>query len=206
MYGLATIPSEPFNNVLAAIADVGDNQRLMGSEWTEQHLAGIAFIIGKGMISKTYMQGLEQLTDVLGNDPRKLEKIAGNLANNTIPLSSLRNEIGRLLNPQMRELNSGMMEQIRNRNLMFEGLTDDQLPMKYDILNGKAINDWHPLTRMFNFFSPVQLNFDPLLDVKCFCVATMICECQCTLHLTARLWLRMPRSVRFSKRLLVSRT
>lgn len=152
---------EPFNNVLAAIADVGDNQRLMGSEWTEQHLAGIAFIIGKGMISKTYMQGLEQLTDVLGNDPRKLEKITGNLMNNTIPLSSLRNEIGRLLNPQMRELNSGMMEQIRNRNLMFEGLTDDQLPMKYDILNGKAINDWHPLTRMFNFFSPVQLNFDP---------------------------------------------
>jgi len=151
---------EPFSNILAAIADVGDNQRLMGDQWTEQNLAGISMVLAKGMVSKTYLQGLQQLFDVFSNDPKSAQKIIASMANNTVPLSSLRNELGRLLNPQMRELSSSWDEQIRNRNLLTEGLTDDKLPIKYDILNGKPINDWHPMTRLFNMVSPVQLNLD----------------------------------------------
>jgi hypothetical protein len=151
---------EPFSNVLAAIADVGDNQRLMGDQWVEQNLAGISMIVAKGAVSKTYLQGLQQIFDLFGNDPKKFEKIGASLANNTVPLSSLRNEIGRLINPQMRELSSSWDDQIRNRNLMMEGLAEEQLPIKYDILNGEPIRDWDWPTRAFNFISPVQLNFD----------------------------------------------
>ena len=58
----------------------------------------------------------------------------------------------------MRELNADFLESIRNRNLISEHMTPDQLPVKYDILNGKPINDWDFPTRVFNMFSPVNFN------------------------------------------------
>lgn len=61
---------EPFSNILASIADLGDNQRLMGDEFVEKGLMANAFILSKGMISKTYLQGMQQLVDLFGNDPK----------------------------------------------------------------------------------------------------------------------------------------
>jgi len=152
---------EPFSNILAAVADIGDNQRLMGDEWAEQGLLAHALIISKGMVSKTYLQGVQQLFGLFSKDPKKLEKVAASLMNNAMPLAGLRNEIGKVLNPHMKELNSGFADQIRNRNLFMEGLAgDEQLATKYDILTGQPVRDWDPLTRMYNAISPVALNFD----------------------------------------------
>ena len=101
------------------------------------------------------------LTDLFGRNPRKLEKIAANISNNMIPMAGLRNEIGKVINPYMKELNSGFWESIRNRNQTLEMLLgENPLPIKYDILTGQPINDWDPLTRMFNAISPIHLNFD----------------------------------------------
>ena len=49
---------------------------------------------------------------------------------------------------------------MRNRNLGFEQLTEERLPIKYDILTGQPIKDWNPATRIFNAISPIQFNFD----------------------------------------------
>ena len=152
---------EPFSNMLAAVADIGDNSRLMGEEYTEQGYTALGLIAAKAMVSKTYLQGIQQLTDVFSNDPKAWGKIGASLLNNTMPLSSVRNEIGRIINPHMKELNSGMGDAIRNRNLFMEGLAgEDALPTKYDILTGRPINDWDVATRMLNAISPVQFNLD----------------------------------------------
>ena len=152
---------EPFSNVLAAVADIGDNQRLMGDEWAEQGLLAHAMIISKGMVTKTYLQGIQQLFGLFSKDPKKLEKVAAGLMNNTMPLAGLRNEIGKVINPGMKELNSGFADQIRNRNLYMEAFAgSSSLPTKYDILTGRPIRDWDPLTRMYNAISPISLNFD----------------------------------------------
>ena len=60
----------------------------------------------------------------------------------------------------MRELESGFLEGIRNRNLWTDVLTDnqDELPYRYDILNGTKLNDWDPMTRLFNAVSPFNIN------------------------------------------------
>ena len=149
---------EPFNNILAAIADIGDNVGLMGPEWAEQGLFGVSLGIARGMTSKTYLQGMQMLMDALSN-PSSHEKLLASMANNTLPLSSLRNEIGRTLSPAMRELSAGWEDQIRNRNLFMEGAASEKLPIKYDILNGEAIREWNWPTRVFNMISPVQMNF-----------------------------------------------
>ena len=151
---------EPFSNILASIADFSDNQRLMGDRYVEQGLMGNAMILAKGAVSKTYLQGIQQLMDLFGNDPKKIGKIAAGLANNTLPLASLRNEIGKVITPYQRELQSGFFDSVRNRNLMTEQITTDPLPIKYDILTGEPIKNWHPMTRMFNAISPIQFNLD----------------------------------------------
>ena len=78
--------------------------------------------------------------------------------NNQIPLAGLRNEMGKLFVPHMREIGSGIDQSIRNRNLLFEMLPGEDLPIKYDMLNGSPIKPYDFMTRIFNSVSPVSLN------------------------------------------------
>jgi len=147
---------EPFNTILAAIADIGDNMKLMGPQWTEQNLMTVALAVAGTATSKSYLQGLGQFVDLFSGESKQHEKIIGGLINNTVPLASLRNEIGKMINPHMREINGSLVESIRNRNLLTE-FGDDALAVKYDILNGKPIRDWNFMERMWNSLSPISL-------------------------------------------------
>ena len=152
---------EPFNLLLSTVADIGDHSQLMGEEWTEDNLQKMAVVVMQAVSSKSYLAGMQQFVDLFAGQPGSWESIIAGLANNTMPMSSLRNEIGKVLNPGMKELNSGVWQSIRNRNLYAEGL-DPQggLPTKYDMLNGQPIRDWDFPTRMFNMFSPFSINLD----------------------------------------------
>ena len=89
------------------------------------------------------------------------DRIGASLMNNTVPLAGLRNEMGRLVTPHMREINSGIFQSWRNRNLASENIPGVQeLPIKYDMLNGRPIKDYDFMTRMFNAVSPISLNLD----------------------------------------------
>jgi len=153
---------EPFTSILSGIADLGDNMNTIGTDAVERGLLSHTLALSKGMVTKTYLQGLTGLTDLFGNNPKKLERIAANIMNNVVPYAGLRNEIGKFINPHMKELNSGLWQTIRNRNQFLEGIAgqDGELPVKYDVLTGQPIRDWHPVVRFFNGISPVQLNFE----------------------------------------------
>ncbi len=151
---------EPFNQILSTIADVGDHSQLMGEEWTEKQLLSTALVVGQGVASKSYLAGLQQFVDLFAGRAGQTERIVAGLMNNTVPLAGLRNELGNLFTPHMRELGSGIDQAIRNRNKISEHLTDDKLPFKYDMLNGKPIKDHDFMTRAFNMFSPIQFNLD----------------------------------------------
>ena len=151
---------EPFNLILSTISDIGDASQLMGEEWTEDQLMKVALVMAQGVTSKSYLAGMQQFVDLFGGRPGQAERIIANVANNTIPLSGLRNELGKVFTPYMRELGSGIDQAIRNRNLISENLPGEDLPIKYDMLNGRPIKDWDPMTRMFNALSPISFNLD----------------------------------------------
>ena len=152
---------EPFNLILSTIADIGDHSQLMGEEWTEDNFQKMAVVMMQAVSSKSYLAGMQQFVDLFAGKPGSWESIIAGLANNTMPMSSLRNEMGKVLNPHMKELNSGIWQSIRNRNQFAEGLDPEGgLPTKYDMLNGKPIRDWDFPTRMFNMFSPFSINLD----------------------------------------------
>lgn len=152
---------EPFNAVLAMVADIGDMQGPMGEQWTEDQYALLGHLISKNVSNKTFLSGLMDLNDLITGKGRSVEAIAADLLNNQIPLSSMRNDIGKLINPGMRELEYSFAEQIKNRNLYTEILfpgDEGDLPYRYDIFTGEPLRDWDPMTRILNFVLPFNIN------------------------------------------------
>ena len=151
---------EPYNQILALVGDIGDHMDLMGEEWAEDSLSKLAMALASTATSKSYLAGLQSFVDLFSGAPGQQERIIASLMNNTLPLSSLRNEIGKVLTPYTRELGSDIGDSIRNRNLITENIAANPLPIKYDILTGKPIKDHNFITRMFNAVSPVNFNID----------------------------------------------
>ena len=151
---------EPYNQILALVGDIGDHQELMGEEWAEDRLAKLAMALAGTATSKSYLAGMQSFVDLFSGAPGQQSRIIASLMNNTVPLSGLRNEIGKVLTPYTRELGSDIQSSIRNRNLITENIAGEQLPIKYDILTGKPIKDHIFPVRMFNAISPVNFNLD----------------------------------------------
>ena len=151
---------EPFNQIFSTISDIGDVSQLMGKEWTEKELQKVAMVMAQGISSKTYLAGMQQFVDLFSGKPGQTERIAANIMNNTLPLAGLRNELGKVFNPHMKELGSGIDQALRNRNQMFEALPGTDLEIKYDILSGKPIKDYDWMTRVVQAGLPVSLNLD----------------------------------------------
>ena len=103
---------EPFNAFLAAVADIGDAQGVMGEQFTEDRLGQLQYLIAANVTNKTFLAGLMNLGDLMSGKGQSPGAVAANLVNNQIPLSSLRNEIGKAFNPGMRELEGSFQEQI----------------------------------------------------------------------------------------------
>tara|TARA_B100000519_G_scaffold184328_1_gene178639 strand:- start:39 stop:857 length:819 start_codon:yes stop_codon:yes gene_type:complete len=133
----------------------------MGEEWTEDNLLKVALLLSQGVTSKSYLAGLQSFADLFGGKPGQPARIISGFANNQIPLAGLRNDLGRIFTPHTRELSSGIFDSIRNRNLMSEKLTGQQLPIKYDLLNGRPIKNHDFMTRAYNAFIPVAFNLTP---------------------------------------------
>ena len=151
-------PIEPFNLIMSTIADVGDASELMGEEWTERELQKISLVVAQAISSKSYLAGIQSFVDLFAGRPGQGERILASLMNNQLPLAGLRNEMGKLFTPYMREIGSGIDQSIRNRNLLFEALPGEDLPIKYDMLNGSPIKPYDFMTRVFNSVSPISLN------------------------------------------------
>ena len=152
---------EPFNLILSTIGDIGDHMNQMGPEWTEKQYRKLAVVVMQGLSQKSYLASIQQFVDLFAGREGQMERIIASLANNALPLSSLRNELGKVINPYMKELNAGIGDSIRNRNLFMEGLAGEgAVPTKYDMLTGRPIRDWDFPTRMFNAVSPFNISLD----------------------------------------------
>ena len=150
---------EPFNTLFSMVADTVDAQKVMGDEWASNHFSKLSFLVAQNVTNKTFLAGLLQVQDLLTSQGNDAPRVAANFVNNQIPLSGMRNEIGKLLYPGMRELETGFWQSVGNRNLWADIVTKDGiLPYKYDILNGERIRDWNQLVRFTNALLPFNLN------------------------------------------------
>ena len=151
---------EPFAMMLSTMADIGDNNDLMGEEWTKDKLSKMTLATMGAATSKSYTAGLSQLVDLMSGQPGTQSKIFGNILNNTVPGAGMRNALGKIITPYYRELGSEIGDSIRNRNLASEQIAGDPLAIKYDILNGKPLRDWQFWQRALNAVFPINFSID----------------------------------------------
>ena len=151
---------EPISGILFAIADIGDAQLVMGDEWASSQLSKVGWFIAQNVTNKSFLTGLKELSELFAGDFKAgAARQAANLLNNQVPLSSLRNEIGKVVSPGMRELNAGILQSIGNRNLWADAITNGELiPHKIDLLDGKRVRYWDWSTRMVNALLPFNIN------------------------------------------------
>tara|TARA_X000001388_G_scaffold75628_1_gene70887 strand:+ start:7184 stop:10906 length:3723 start_codon:yes stop_codon:yes gene_type:complete len=154
---------EPFNLIMSTVADIGDASLLMGEEWTEDNLLKVALLVSQGVTSKSYLAGLQSFADLFSGKPGRGASIGSSFMNNSLFLGATRRELGKLFNPGLKELNSGIEDSLRNQNLYMEAFAGkgEKLPTKYDLLNGKPVNPYDFMTRAFNMFSPINFNLTP---------------------------------------------
>ena len=147
---------EPFASMLALVADIGDNfvAGNLSEAGTENMFRKVGYLIGMNLTNKSFLAGLQPLTDVLAFDGARSEVWAANLTNNFIPFSGIRNEIANVLNPGLRELENDFAHTIANRNPIARGF----LARKRDPLNGQVVREWDFPTRLWNSISPIQLS------------------------------------------------
>jgi hypothetical protein len=152
---------EPYNTILSTIATIGDNQKLMGDEWTEKNLFAQSLSIGLAASSKSYLDVVDDLMQFVTGDPSAGSRIVANIVNSIVPAGGARNDFGKLIEPYQRELNAGIIDSIGNRNrgtgLVLGNEGDPEIAIKYDFLNGEPLRDWNIWERFYDVFVPIPL-------------------------------------------------
>jgi hypothetical protein len=149
---------EPFTSFISMVADIGDNANLLGESATQNWWTKLGHLIAMNVSNKSFLAGLGPLNEVLSLNPAQSAVWLANIANNQLPWAGARNEIANVLNPGMRELDKDFrkgLQTIANRNPIIK----DELPLKYDILDGSVVREFDPMVRVFNAISPLQINF-----------------------------------------------
>ena len=124
----------------------------------------LGFIISASVTSKSFMSQLEPLNDMLSGNPAALARWAASFGSGMAPLSGLRNDFSRLMQPQLKVVEQELGALIANRNPVLK----DELYDQYDYIDGGlvGISD-NPWTNAFNALSPWKVH-DRVSDEKQF--------------------------------------
>ena len=80
------------------------------------NLNKMGFILAANLTDKSMLAGLEPMNDVLRGNPAAMSRWAASFASSLAPFSGARNELGRLMSPELREVDMEFLQLLRNRN------------------------------------------------------------------------------------------
>ena len=136
---------------LAVTADVMDNFSSLDGHDLETTFNRLGFLLSAHMTSKSFMSGLEPLFDITAGNPAAASRWAASFGSSSIPLSGMRNELARLIHPELRVVEQDIYHLIANRNPIAKG----DLAVQYSWITGKKVNEpsnfFH---RIWNAVSP----------------------------------------------------
>ena len=153
----------PIGDWMALTVDVGDNLDSITTPIQEKFFNKMAFILGASITNKSVMSNMEPLGDILQGNPAASARWSSAFVSNAIfPLGAWRNEIGRVMDPMLREVDQEFMDLFRNRNNWIDIFDqENKLPYKYDWVDGKPVG--YPedfICRANNAYSPIKCHPD----------------------------------------------
>jgi hypothetical protein len=150
---------EPFSTYLALVADIGDNVGHLGTASTEDLFRKLSFAFSMNITNKSFLQGLTPLNDMLSGDEAGFQRFVASQLNNIVPYASLRNQLGQLMYPGLREVDNEFQQLVRNRNAWVDAFSPETaLPYARDFIDGSRIRDYDPMTRILNTVLPFKTN------------------------------------------------
>ena len=174
----------PLGDWVSVVADVGDNFDLVSSTRKEHLLKKLSFIFSSAITNRSVLSNMEPLHDIFQGNEGAANRWATSFGNAILPLSSQRNEIGRVLNPQLREIKSELSDLWRNRNNWLDLVNPEgALPGMYNFVTGKPVgypeNMWARANNTYNiikvhddltpeeqFIVDTEYNIMPLVNVS----------------------------------------
>ena len=130
----------PISDFLSLTADVMDNFDSISGDDLEHTLKKLLYLVSSSLTSRSPMAGLEPMNDILAGDPTAMSRWGASFASSLVPLSGARNELGRLMSGQLREVDQEFGQLLRNRNKFLDAVDPNgALPDAHDWIDGKKI-------------------------------------------------------------------
>ena len=149
----------PMADFLSVTADIMDNSDTIDDPSTEKLLGKMMFVLGANLTNKSFLAGLEPMNDVLSGNPAAMSRWGANFGSSLLPLSGLRNSMGALLSPALREVDQDLSQLFHNRNKFVDLINPEgALPDAYDWVDGRKVG--YPedfFTRAWNAFMPMKV-------------------------------------------------
>jgi hypothetical protein len=158
---------EPIATFLALTADILENFNTLGATRSEQLLQKLGFAFSMNMTNKSFLQGLQPISDLMSGQPAAFSRWASNTAS-----VGLFNQMSRIMMPGLREVDTDLNSMLRNKwNILDAAGIGTALPKAYDFIDGTVVGDNDPITNFLNNTLPFKTNSDPS-PVKQFLIDT----------------------------------
>jgi hypothetical protein len=137
---------------LSLTVDIVDNFDSLSSGVQEDLYNKLTFVLGSAVTNRSVLSQLEPMFDVLQGNGAAASRWVTSFGNNFAPLGSLRNELGKILYPQLRQIRSELDDHLRNRNAWLDLVDPERaLTSVVDPIDGQEIgkeDNW--FLRVFN--------------------------------------------------------
>ena len=148
---------EPIATFMALTADILDNHDTLGSAQSEKLLQKLVFALSMNLTNKSFLQGLQPITELTSGQPAAIARWAANTAS-----VGLFNQMARLMIPGLREVDSELQTMLRNKwNVLDTVGIGKPLPLKYDFIDGSIVGREDPLTNVLNNLLPFKTSTNP---------------------------------------------
>ena len=130
----------PIGDWLSLTIDVVDNFDSLSVGMQEDLYNKLMFVLGSAVTNRSVLSQLEPMYDVLQGNGAAASRWVSNFGNNLVPLGSWRNELGKIMYPQLRQIRSELDDNLRNRNAWLDAFDPERaLPAVVDPIDGKEI-------------------------------------------------------------------
>ena len=149
----------PMADFISVTADIMDNSDTIDEpSWTSL-MNKVGFILGANLTNKSFLAGLEPMNDVLSGNPAAAARWGASFGSSLLPLSGFRNELGRLMQPELREVDQELMQLFQNRNRFLDVFNPHSgLPTAYDWIDGKPVGYTEGFfNRLWNAYMPMKV-------------------------------------------------
>jgi hypothetical protein len=147
------------SNWVSTLATIGDNFDMLGEAAFENLRDKMVLVLASAITDKAGLSALRPLVEVLSGNESAMNTFAAGQINSLGPLGGVRNEMGKILDGGLKEINNDIISHLKNRNQLL-GIIDpaNRLPTVISPVTGEAPNKYTMLQRIYNSYSPLKIH------------------------------------------------